>query len=149
MGKNMKLNATLRRCLACLSVGLFFAMPLHAQESGSCPRLPAGSTLQWQEIRNPDLLFCKAMDANGNQLFSVMVSRESPFDPQRGNRAESSSINGQSTWWYRTEIATRPSVLAREAMIELANGDVAYFNVQADSDTGLQQAYATVSTLSF
>ena len=149
MGKNMKLNTTLRRWLACSSVGLLCAAPLHAQESASCPKLPAGSTLQWQEIRNPDLLFCKAMDANGNQVFSVMVSRESPFDPRRGNRAETSSINGQNTWWYRTEIATRPNLLAREAVIELANGDVAYFNVQADNDASLQQAYATVSTLGF
>ncbi|MBE2210341.1 MAG: hypothetical protein IAE66_01945 [Xanthomonadaceae bacterium] len=146
----MKLNATLRRWLACSGVGLLLcAAPLHAQESASCPKLPAGSTLQWEEIRNPDLLFCKAIDASGNEVFSVMVSRESPFDPRRSNRAESSSINGQNTWWYRTEIATRPDVLAREAAIELSNGDVAYFNVQANNDSDLQHAYATVATLGF
>ena len=67
-------------------------------------------------MRNPDLLFCKAVDANGDQVFSVMVSRESPFDPRRSQRAEASNINGQNTWWYRTEIATRPNLLAREAI---------------------------------
>ena len=145
----MGLNARLRRWLACSSVGLLCAAPLYAQQAASCPTLPAGSTLQWQEIRNPDLLFCKAVDANGSQAFSVMISRESPFKPTRNLREEASSINGQSAWWYRTEIATRPDVLAREAAIELANGDVAYFNVQANSDEELQRAYAIVAGLGF
>ncbi|SIQ04786.1 hypothetical protein [Solilutibacter tolerans] len=145
----MKLNASLRRLAICLGASLLCAAPLQAQETQGCPQLPANSVLQWQEIRNPDLLFCKAMDANGRQAFTVMVSHESPFNPVRSQRAESTSINGQKTWWYRTEIATRPELLAREAAIELSNGNVAYFNVQANNDADLQQAYSTVAALSF
>lgn len=145
----MKLNASSRRLATCLGAALLCSSPLHAQEAASCPKLPADSALQWQEVRNPDLLFCKAMDANGNQAFTVMVSNDSPFNPVRSQRAESSSINGKNTWWYRTEIATRPELLAREAAVELANGNVAYFNVQANSDADLQQAYSTVAALGF
>lgn len=146
----MNLNTSMHRIGACLGVALLLcATPLHAQQSPACPTLPADSTLQWQEVRNPDLLFCKAVDTHGNQVFTVMVSRESPFDPVRSQRAESTRINGQNTWWYRTEIATRPELLAREAAIKLANGDIVYFNVQADNDAALQQAYSTVAALGF
>ncbi len=145
----MNVNASLRRLTTCLGAALLCASPLQAQEIASCPKLPANSPLQWQEVRNPDLLFCKAVDVNGDQVFTVMVSRESPFDPVRSQRAESSSINGKNTWWYRTEIATRPDLLAREAAVELANGNVAYFNVQANNDADLKQAYTTVAALGF
>lgn len=145
----MSLNTPLRRLATCLGVALFCAAPAHAQESTACPTLPANSTLQWEEVRNPDLLFCKAINADGAQQFTVMVSRDSPFKPVRSQRAEAGNINGQNTWWYRTEIATRPDLLAREAAIELADGNIAYFNVQAGSDADLQQAYSTVSGLGF
>lgn len=144
----MKPKASMRLA-ACLGVALLCAPPLHAQQGPNCPKLPADSGLKWQEIRNPDLLFCKAMDAGGNQMFSVMVSNESPFEPVRSRREEALSVNGRSTWWYRTQIATRPNVLAREAAVELGNGNVAYFNVQADDAAELRQTLSTVAALGF
>ena len=143
----MKLNTLLRPLSLSVVLGLLVAAPVQAQSGPSCPTLPSGSPLQWEEMRNPDLLFCKAMDATGEQVFSMMVSAESPFDPVRSKRAETSLINGANTYWYRTEIATRPEVLAREAMVVLPNGRVAYFNVQADNDSELQEAFATVAAL--
>lgn len=146
----MKLNAQTRRRAIGWAVGLCLCTaPAYAQQSSSCPKLPNSSNLQWQEMRNPDLLFCKALDAAGKQVFTVMLSRESPFKAIRRLRAESLLINGQETWWYRTEIASNTELLAREASIELADGNIAYFNVQADDDSALQAAYSTVSALAF
>lgn len=124
------------------------ALPVLAQEA-QCPRLPANSGLHWNEVRNPDLLFCNAVGADGVQAFSVMLSRESPFRPVRSLRAESSTIHGGEARWYRTEIASRPDLQARETSIELADGTVAYFNVQARSDAELQAAYSQIAALQF
>lgn len=148
-GGTVKLNTPLRPLLLCLGSAMLVSAPLHAQQANHCPNLPAASSLQWEEIRNPDLLFCKAVNGDGEQVFSMMVSSESPFNPKPSQRAEASPINGRNTWWYRTQIASRPDVLAREAVVMLANGRVAYFNVQADNDAELRQAYATVATLGF
>lgn len=146
----MKVNppARLRATGLCVAL-LTGAAQVQAQTTPHCPTLPASSGLQWQEIRNPDLLFCKAMDANGKLVFSVMVSGETPFVPVRSQRAEAASIDGRSTWWYRTQIASRPELLAREAAIELPDGQVAYINIQAGDDQALQVAYSNVAALQF
>lgn len=133
---------------SCLVLASLVAVPVFAQEA-RCPRLPADSSLHWDEVRHPDLLFCKAINADGAQVFSVMLSRESPFEPVRSLRAESSTIDGREARWYRTQIATRPTLQAREASVELAGGGIAYFNVQSDSEAGLQAAYTQIASLGF
>lgn len=132
-----------------MSALLLCAAPALAQDGRQCPKLPNNSTLKWQEMRNPDLLFCKALDGNGEQAFSVMVARESPFNPTRSLRSESSRINGQDTWWYRTAIANRPELVVREAAITLPDGNIAYFNVQAASQDRLQDSFGVISGLGF
>ncbi len=136
---------------ATIALALTMFWPLgnaRAQQATRCPSLPADSTLRWEEVRAPDLLFCKAMDGDA-QVFSVMLAAESPFNPSRSQRAETSTIHGQEARWYRTEIASRPDLQARETSIELPGGAIAYFNVQAESDQALQRAYAQISALDF
>ena len=123
--------------------------PARAQQAAQCPRLPADAALHWEEVNNPDLLFCKATDEAGGQPFTIMVSNESPFEPIRRLRAESTMVNGSNTWWYRTEIAARPEIVARETSVTLPNGRVAYINIQVIDDAGLQRTYTQISALGF
>lgn len=120
-----------------------------AQQARACPQLPATANLHWEQIQNPDLLFCKAVDTAGGQPFSLMVSRESPFSPIRRLRAETTTVNGGETLWYRTEIAARPDIVARETAVTLADGSVAYFNVQVSDESGLQRIYSQIAALDF
>ncbi|MGY0504472.1 hypothetical protein [Luteimonas sp. e5] len=120
-----------------------------AQSAAQCPQLPRGSGLTWEVISHPGLLFCKAVDDAGQQAFTVSISPSSPFRRSRSMRAERITINGQEVFWYRTEIATQPDLLARETSIDLSGGEVAYFNVQADTGEELQRAYEQISALDF
>ena len=143
------MKATVTACSVFASAILFFIAPAQAQQTAQCPRLPANAAIHWEEVNNPDLLFCKATDATGSQPFTVMVSNASPFEPTRRLRAEATRVNGSETWWYRTEIAARPDIVARETSVVLPNGRVAYFNIQASDEAGLQRAFAQISELGF
>lgn len=143
------MKATATACSVFAFAILFSISPAQAQQAAQCPRLPANAALHWEEVNNPDLLFCKATDAAGSQPFTVMVSNASPFEPTRRLRAEATRVNGNETWWYRTEIAARPDIVARETSVVLPNGRVAYFNIQASDEAGLQRAFAQISELGF
>lgn len=119
------------------------------QAQAACPRLDANTSIHWEEKQVPDLTFCRALDASGNELFSLSLAHDYPFKPSRSQRAESAVINGRSTYWYRTEIATRPGVEARETLVKLNDGRVAYFNVQANTIDALPPVFDIISRLSF
>ena len=134
--------------LVAATAAAWAALPAQAQQAG-CPRLPAGSTLNVEGNAVPGITLCRALDAGGKEVFVVMIGNNPPFSPLRRNRAEESTIAGQMIRWYRTEIALRPELEAREASVTLPDGRNAYFNVQAPDATSLQLAYGQIATLAF
>ncbi|MDQ2701825.1 MAG: hypothetical protein M3Y70_03210 [Pseudomonadota bacterium] len=120
-----------------------------AAAPGHCPQLPAGSGLIWDSRNMGDSDFCRALDANGTEVFGLFISPEPAFKPRGTNRAESSNINGHDIRWYRAEIATQPGVEAREALVELADGRQAHIWLQAPSSADLANGYRTIGQLRF
>src|SRR3546814_11121656 len=74
--------------------------------------------------------FCKALRDSGEEVFAVMISADSPFDPRRSNRDEETVIDGHETHWYRGEIASAPDAQVRETLIELDDGRVAHISLR-------------------
>ncbi|MHB8912614.1 MAG: hypothetical protein ACYC42_08205 [Lysobacter sp.] len=110
-----------------------------------CPQLAADSGLAWQHKATSNTDFCRALRSDGSEAFGLYIARESAFKPNRGNREERASIDGQEVTWYRSEIASKPDIQARETVLELADGRVAHIWVQATPeqlDGALQQAQA-------
>ena len=103
----------------------------HAQEQGNCPQLPAESGLTWEYRASGDSDFCRALRADGSEAFGLYISRKANFEPKRGNRAEPGVIDGQSMYWYKGELATKPDVEVRETLVELADGRVAHIWLQS------------------
>lgn len=136
------------RTLACLAV-LGAAGAAQAQDAAVCPRMPADSGLSWEYKAAGETQFCRALHADGTEAFGLYIARESAFEPGRSNRAEQASIDGRPVYWYRTELAGKPDVLARETLVKLPDGRVAYLWIQAPSDDALNQAIAQTRDLRF
>ncbi len=134
--------------LPCL---LAMAGAAHAQSSPDsvCPQLPADSGLSWEHKSTRTSDFCRALRADGSEAFGLFIAAESPFKPNRGNRAEQASIDGRPIHWYRSEIAAQPKVQARETLIELPGGRVAHMWVQAPSEPQLAEALSQAAQLRF
>ncbi|TBR14045.1 MAG: hypothetical protein EPO46_01455 [Lysobacter sp.] len=122
-----------------------------AQSAGGsqCPRLPASSGLTWEYKAAGDTEFCRALRADGSEAFGLYVAAKSAFKPGRANRAEEASIDGRPTFWYRSEIGSRPDLEARETLVPLGNGRVAYLWIQARSKDELGQSIANANDLRF
>jgi hypothetical protein len=116
---------------------------------GACPRLGAASGLAWEHSAGPDFDFCRALDGNGQQVLGVYVGRDSPFKPNRRDRAETGMIDGQRIDWYRSELAGEPDVQVRETLIRLADGRVAHIWMRAASAQELAQDLQRAEQLSF
>ncbi len=117
----------------------------HAQDQGNCPQLPADSGLTWEYRASGGSDFCRALRADGSEVFGLYISRKANFAPKRGNRAEAGRIDGQDMHWYRGELATRPDTEVRETLVELADGRVAHIWLQAEAPqlgATIQQAQA-------
>ncbi|WP_407908891.1 hypothetical protein [Lysobacter claricitrinus] len=121
----------------------------HAQATTTCPTLPADSGLTWETKTAGGTQFCRAMRADGSEAFGLYLAAQTPFKPNRGDRAEEVKIDGRDTYWYRSELAGQPDVQARETAISLADGRVAYLWIQAKSNDDLAKAIAQSSTLRF
>ena len=135
---------------ATIGLALFAAAGFaQAQSTGSCPSLPADSGLTWETKMTGGTQFCRAVRKDGTEAFGLYIAAESPFKPERSNRAEEARIDGRSINWYRSEIAGRPDVVARETLLKLANGRVAYLWIQATSQDELNRALAQTGTLRF
>lgn len=127
------------------------ASAVHAQSAPTdpCPHLPADSGLTWEYKQAGETQFCRALRADGSEAFGLYIAKDSPFAPARGKRAEEASIDGRATHWYKTEIAARPDVRARETLVRLPNGRVAYLWIQAASDAQLGESIARANSLRF
>lgn len=131
---------------ALLAAGPF----VHAQTApGACPDLPADSGLTWEYKAAASTQFCRALRADGSEAFGLYIAKDSPFEPGRANRAEEANINGRAVHWYRSEIAGKPNIQARETLVELPDGRVAYLWIHAGSQDELGDAIARTTSLRF
>lgn len=123
---------------------------LHAQAAaGTCPQLPADSGLTWEFKAAASTQFCRALRTDGSEAFGLYIAKDSPFRPGRANRAEEATIDGRPTHWYRSEIAGRPEVQARETLVTLPDGRVAYLWIQAQSREELAETISRANSLRF
>lgn len=131
--------------LACLLA----AGAAQAQSAGECPLLPGDADLSWTATTGDDFIFCKAVRDNGDEVFAVMISGDSPFDPRRADRAEKAVIDGHEVRWYRGEIASAPNAQVRETLIELDGDRVAHISLRANSEAELADALGQAESLRF
>jgi hypothetical protein len=113
------------------------------EANGACPQLAADSGLAWQHKATSNTDFCRALRSDGSEAFGLYIASESAFRPNRGDREEQASIDGHATHWYRSEIASKPDIQARETVLELADGRVAHIWIHATAGQlgeALQQA---------
>lgn len=115
----------------------------------ACPLLPADSGLTWEYKAAASTQFCRALRADGTEAFGLYIAKNSPFKPGRANRAEEARIDGRVIHWYRSELAGKPDVQARETSFELPDGRVAYLWIHADSQDELGDAIARTASLRF
>ena len=119
-----------------------------AQNVGACPYLSAETALTWEHRGNADSDFCRALRADGSEAFGMTIAKQAPFKPKGGNRAERVTIDGREVTWYRTEIAGT-KIQARETIVKLPDGRVAYMWVQANSPEQLGQVLEQTQSLKF
>lgn len=133
----------------CVPMLLLAAATAQAQDAGMCPQLPAETGLIWEHRASGNSDFCRALREDGSEAFGLYIAAESPFEPKRGNREEEGRIDGRSVQWYRAEIATKPNIEAREALVELDDGRVAHIWLQAGSGEQLTRAFQLTESLRF
>ncbi|GAB6195678.1 hypothetical protein [Lysobacter xanthus] len=132
-----------------MGLGLLVVAGLAQAQSAECPALPADSGLSWETKTAAGTQFCRALRADGSEAFGLYIAAQSAFKPGRGNRAEEATLNGRPTYWYRSELAGQPDVQARETVIALPDGRVAYLWIQARSNDDLARAMSQTSGLRF
>lgn len=125
-------------CLAGLWAGYAFAQVAGSEATGpaaDCPVFPEGipEPMRWEAMRANDILFCRAITTEtGKEAFTLTFSRESPFRPRRGNRAEPGEFGGKPMYWYRGEMADAPNALIRETLLELDDQHVLHIFMRVD-----------------
>lgn len=119
------------------------------QAQGNCPMLPASTGLHWEYRGTADTDFCRALREDGSEAFGLYIASKQPFEPKRGNRAEEATIDGKQVHWYRSEIAGKPDVQARETLIEVGNGKIAHVWLQAQSADQLKEVLGQTEGLRF
>lgn len=123
---------------------------VHAQTApAACPDMPADSGLTWEYKAAASTQFCRALRADGSEAFGLYIAKDSAFKPARGNRAEETRIDGRNVHWYRSEIAGKPNVQARETLVELPDGRVAYLWIHANTPDELGESIARTGSLRF
>lgn len=76
-----------------------------AQSAAKCPALPANSGLQWQEMPQATYLLCKAVDAGGREVMTLMLTGRDPGIPlSRPLRQEKGGFAGESLYWYLPDL---------------------------------------------
>jgi hypothetical protein len=119
-----------------------------AQDTGACPYLAAETGLTWEHRGTGNSDFCRALREDGSEAFGLTIAKDAPFKPKGGNRAERVNIDGREVTWYRTEIAGT-QIQARETVVQLPDGRVAYIWVQARTPDQLNQALQQTQSMKF
>ncbi|MBB1087362.1 hypothetical protein H4F99_02530 [Lysobacter sp. SG-8] len=122
----------------------------HAQDAaGGCPMLPASTGLSWEYSQAGDADFCRALRADGSEAFGMYIAAKPAFEPKRGDREEESRIDGHEIHWYRTELAGKPDIVARETLVKAGPDRMAHIWIQAEDEQRLQQAIGAAEQLQF
>jgi hypothetical protein len=108
-----------------------------------CPAV--SGDFRWEIGRGPDLLFCNAVSAEGEEMFDLIIARDSPFRPQRSNRAETGVLGGGELQWYRGN--TAQGEFMREALIDLDAERKAYVFLRAPDAASMSLRQKMVETL--
>ena len=116
----------------------FHAAPAAAQQA--CPALPGGSPLRWEQQAGDGFEVCRAMDAEGRQVFGLMLTEKPTVRPQRSHRVEEGTIGRYEMYWYRPAIAQDTVLEKRITVVELDDGRYAQFWVDAEDPAQLQSA---------
>lgn len=138
----------------CLSmVAAFWVYSAIAQSAApECPNLPkdVADSLSWQVLSTPEILLCRAMrNDNGKEAFAVTIGRSSPFKPDAARRDRETVIDGQKTFWYRSEIAGRPNEFNRETLVKVAPNHVAHVFIRTSDIEELGRYQEMVQNLQF
>lgn len=129
---------------------LLAAGSVQAQSGSECPTLPPASGMSWEKLAGSDYTFCKAIrDSDSQQLLAVMITGEAPFRPRRSNRTEETTIDGNPTWWYRSELSGTVGLEVRETLIELDHDHVAHISLRATNGDDLLQGMDLAEALRF
>src|SRR3546814_12575752 len=103
--KGVRMNLLRILPLACLLA----AGAAQAQSAGECPLLPGDSGSSRNALAGADFVFCKALRDSGEEVFSVMISADSPFDTMRSTRDDESVTDAPDQQWYRGECHQSPT----------------------------------------
>lgn len=143
------LSPKLLLTLACLTPAMAFAQTAEDAFFADCPAFSTqeSTSLQWEPIRAPGMLFCRALRNDGSEAFALTFSRESPFSPKSSDRAEVGILNDQRVQWYRGSIVTAPDALVREALIDFGDDHVLHISMRADDAQTLARQQRAVLAL--
>lgn len=139
------LQSVLLATCALLLCSAAYAQPVTA--STTCPDLPGGSNLHWEQQQRDGYLLCRALDEGQQTAFNLMLTDEEPsLRLARSLRAEQARFAEQSLHWYRMDLANDSDALAQFRRITVTKlGKHRYAqlwfsaNDQAEVDTRIEQ----------
>jgi hypothetical protein len=126
-----------------------FATTAQAESGLPCPSLPASTGLAWQKLDGADFTFCKAMSADGQQVFAVMLGREAGFKARRSNRVGQAEVDGHAVEWYRGENAGAQALEVRETLVDLGQDRSAHISLRAGDAEAAEAAMRQAESLRF
>ncbi|WP_343237080.1 hypothetical protein [Xanthomonas sp. XNM01] len=114
----------------------------NAQAQQTCPELPAGAPLSWEQQPGSGFLVCRAVATDGRQVFGVMLTDKPTISPRRRNRQEEGRIGSHEMYWYEPDIAVSTGEEKRVTVIELGKDRYAQIWVDAPDPEALQRSLA-------
>lgn len=131
------------------SVVLLLLASAPAQAAEGCPRLPAGNDLRWEQRDVPGMVFCKALSADGTEMFTVTLGSSLAFRPLGSQQVARGAIDGHRVRWYRGSDGFSPGVEVRETRLRLGRRRDAHIVVRAPSEDVLEARLQLVEGLAF
>ncbi|WP_374319328.1 hypothetical protein [Pseudoxanthomonas kaohsiungensis] len=119
-------------------LAIAWATPQASAQDATCPALPAGSNLHWQQQAGNGFTVCRALDGE-RQVIGVMLTSSPTVNLQRRNREEEGSIGAYEVHWYQPEIAVSTGERKRVTIVELGDDRYAQVWVDAANDAELRQ----------
>lgn len=119
-------------------LAIAWATPQASAQDATCPALPAGSNLHWQQQAGNGFTVCRALDGE-RQVIGVMLTSSPTVNLQRRNREEEGSIGAYEVHWYQPEIAVSTGERKRVTIVELSDDRYAQVWVDAANDAELRQ----------
>lgn len=123
-----------------LSLPLAFQAASASAQQAACPALPDGSPLRWERQAGAGFDVCRAVDAEGRQVFGLMLTAKPTVRLQRNHRVEEGVIGRYEMHWYRPAIVENTGLEKRITVVELDDGRYAQFWVDAEDPAQLQRA---------